>query len=90
MGVLYHGLQGRWRLGGILPAENDDEVVTLGQLNVQPVTSSTSNLFMQNTEFPEDLTATVPTGYNAIAFGTYTVNGDLTVDGEFRVVDWPE
>lgn len=31
-GILNHGFAGRWRLGGLLPAVNEDEAVTKGQL----------------------------------------------------------
>ena len=88
-GTLHHGFGGRFKLGSLAPAEEFDEAVTLGQLNVQAVTSSTSNLFIQNAGFPAGLEATVPAHHNAIAYGEYTVDGDLTVDGEFRIVDWP-
>lgn len=84
-GVLYHLFGGRWRLGGIAPAVLDDEVVTLGQANSLP-----SDLLIQATQLAEGKSVTVPEGYNAIAYGEYTVNGTLTVEGEFRVVDWPE
>lgn len=84
--IINHGLGGVFKLGGIAPGENDDEVVSVGQFK----NDAQSNLFMQNTQFPEGKTGTVPLGYNAIAYGEYTVNGTLTVDGEFRVVDWPE
>ena len=82
---LYHGLQFKVIGTGFAPGVQEGDLVTYEQV----VTSSTSNLFIQNTEFPAHTTATVPQGYNAIAYGTYTVNGTLTVDGEFRVVDWP-
>lgn len=32
-GILNHGFAGRWRLGGLLPAVNEDEAVTKGQLD---------------------------------------------------------
>lgn len=32
-GTIYHGLQGRWRMGGLNPAVNDDEAVTKAQLD---------------------------------------------------------
>ena len=76
-------------LRGFAPGVQDDDVVTFGQMNNQSIESSTSNLFIQSTALPAGVDVTVPTHYNAIAYGEYTVEGELTVDGEFRVVDWP-
>jgi hypothetical protein len=77
---------GSHRIGGVLPGVLPEDAVNLDQVQ----SGVPSDLLMQNTVLSEGKTLTVPASYNAIAFGEYTVNGDLTVDGEFRVVDWPE
>jgi hypothetical protein len=55
LGTLYHGLGGRWKLGGLLPAESFDEAVTKGQFDdAQPtVPFAFSALFEIGNQFAE-------------------------------------
>lgn len=78
------------KIGGVLSGTLDSDVATLGQLRSgEEMYASKSQLFIQKTSLDRDIEVTVPLGYNAIAYDEYTVNGTLTVDGEFHVTDWP-
>ena len=65
---------------------NDDDLATVGQVR----NSSQSFLYMQATTLPTGETVTIPEGYNSIAYGTYTNDGTIVNNGDFRIVDWPE
>jgi len=58
---------------------NDDDLATVGQVR----NSSQSFLYMQATTLPVGETITIPEGYKAIAFGTYTNNGTIINNGTF-------
>ena len=64
---------------GFKDGENDDDLATVGQVR----NSSQSFLYMQSTTLPEGETVTIPHGYKAIAFGTYTNNGTIINNGTF-------
>jgi hypothetical protein len=84
--VIYHGFGDLRIMRGFLPGVQDDDLATVGQIrNV-----SQSFLYMQATTLPEGEVVTQPADYNSIAYGTYTNLGLLTINGTFKVVDWPE
>src|SRR5690348_31766 len=47
-----------------------------------------ADLFGQSDTIAAGDTVTLDAGYQAVAYGTHTVNGTLTVNGTFRVVAW--
>lgn len=78
------------KLGGILQGDGDDQAMNLGQYRSgEESYKSQSQLFVQKTSLDSGVSVEVPSGYNALAFDTYTVNGTLTISGEMRVTGWP-
>lgn len=82
--------RGPRKINGILAGTSDSDVVNLKQFrDGEESYASKSQLFIQKTSLDRDIEVTVPSGYNAIAYDTYTVNGNLTIEGEMHVVSWP-
>jgi hypothetical protein len=87
--VIYHGFGALRIMRGFLPGVQDDDLVTVGQALSNALNNSQSFLYMQATTLPAHEVVTQPADYNSIAYGTYTNLGTLTINGTFRVVDWP-
>lgn len=87
--VIYHGFGDLRIMRGFLPGVQDDDLVTVGQALSSALNNAQSYLYMQATTLPEGEAVTQPADYNSIAYGTYTNLGLLTINGTFKVVDWP-
>ncbi len=48
-----------------------------------------SDLNVQRNSLPTSHPFQLDTDYQAVAYGTYTVNDALTILGEMRIVAWP-
>jgi hypothetical protein len=48
-----------------------------------------ADLFGQSDTIASGEAVTLDVGYQAVAYGTHTINGTLTINGTFRVVAWP-
>lgn len=82
---------GARKLGGLLSATGRDHAMNLGQFQDGEESFKTqSQLFVQKTSLDEGVSITVPQGYNAVAYGEYTVNGELTINGEMSVLSLTE
>lgn len=81
-GVLYHGLQGRWRLGGLEPAQNFDEAVTKAQLDAIAPFPFTGNALIDGTlniDFTDTLSffTGVDDGNDLMGFNSSNVHGSI-------------